>query len=91
MAAPGPKLDEAKAIVDAAALEAGRDPATIGMEGRAIWVHDGLQTLLDDVERWRSAGATHLSINTMGAGLTSVDEHLAVLAGTADALSLPRA
>ncbi len=91
MAAPGPKLDAAKAIVDAAAIEAGRDPATIGMEGRAIWVADGMQTLLDDVEGWRGAGATHLSINTMGAGLTSVDEHLAALAATADALSLTRA
>jgi len=91
MAAPGPKLDEAKAIVDAAAIEAGRDPATIGMEGRAIWVADGLQTLVDDVGRWSRAGATHLSINTMGAGLASVDQHLAALAATAEALSLTRA
>ena len=31
---PGPKLDDARAVVDAAAKEAGRDPAAIGMEGR---------------------------------------------------------
>ena len=88
MVAPGPKLDEVKAIVDAAAIEAGRDPAVIGMEGRANWVPEGLQTLVDDVERWSRAGATHLSVNTMGAGLASVDEHLAALANTAQALGL---
>jgi probable F420-dependent oxidoreductase len=88
MVAPGPKLDEVKAIVDAAAIEAGRDPAMIGLEGRANWVPEGLDTLLDAVGRWSGAGATHLSINTMGAGLASVDEHLAALAATAEGLRL---
>jgi hypothetical protein len=37
------------------------------------------------IERWRAAGATHLSINTMGAGLTSVDDHLAALESLAAA------
>jgi probable F420-dependent oxidoreductase len=85
---PGPELDEAKAIVDTAAIEAGRDPSAIGMEGRADWVPGGLDTLVDEVGRWSSAGATHLSINTMGAGLASVDEHLAALAAAADGLGL---
>src|ERR1700730_5977059 len=31
MVAPGPQLDEARAIVDQAALDAGRDPAALGM------------------------------------------------------------
>ena len=88
MAPPGPKLDEAKAIVDAAAIEAGRDPSTIGMEGRASWGEGGVDTLVDHVGRWRAAGATHLSINTMGAGLGSVDGHLDALATTAAALEL---
>jgi probable F420-dependent oxidoreductase len=88
MVPPGPKLDEAKSIVDAAAIEAGRDPSTIGMEGRATWGPGGLDTLLGEVERWRNAGATHLSINTMGAGFKTVDEHLAALTATAEALGL---
>jgi hypothetical protein len=88
MVAPGPKLDEAKALVDAEAIAAGRDPAAIGMEGRATWAPDGLDTLLDDVGKWSRAGATHLSVNTMGAGLASADEHLAALAATAEALGL---
>lgn len=88
MVGPGPALDEAKSIVDAAAIEAGRDPSTIGMEGRATWGAGGLDATLDEVERWRNAGATHLSINTMGAGFKSVDEHLSALTAAAEALGL---
>jgi len=40
--------------------------------------------------RWRVAGASHLSINTMGAGLGAAGGHLAVLAEVAAALALPR-
>ena len=41
MMGPGPALDDARAIVERAAAEAGRDPATIGMEGRVDWRGDG--------------------------------------------------
>jgi probable F420-dependent oxidoreductase len=73
----------------AAAQDAGRDPATLGMEGRVSWTKDGLTKLADHVGRWREAGATHVSINTMGAGLGAVDGHLAVLAEAAAGLGLP--
>ena len=86
---PGPKLEEARAVVAAAARDAGRDPATLGMEGRVSWTKDGLAKLADHVGRWRAAGATHVSINTMGAGLGTVDGHLAVLAEAAAGLGLP--
>jgi probable F420-dependent oxidoreductase len=85
---PGPKLDEAEAVVEAAAVEAGRDPASIGMEGRVRWGSGGANAIVDEVERWRSAGATHLSIDTIGAGLASIDDHLAALAVAAEALGL---
>jgi probable F420-dependent oxidoreductase len=85
---PGPKLDDARAVVEAAAKEAGRDPASIGMEGRVSWGEGGAATLIDHVERWRGAGASHLSVNTMGAGLGAVDGHLAALTQTAEALEL---
>ena len=84
---PGPKLDEARAIVQEAAAEAGRDPGSIGMEGRVGWSADGIAKLVDQVGRWREAGATHLSVNTMNAGLGPVDAHLEVLAQVADALA----
>ena len=57
---------------------AGRDPATIGMEGRVTWAGDPDRALAE-IAAWRAAGASHVSINTMGAGLDGVDEHLAVL------------
>ena len=83
---PGPKLDDATAIVAAAAAEAGRDPSTIGMEGRVSWSADGVGKLVDQVGRWRDAGATHLSVNTMNAGLGAVDAHLEVLETVAGAV-----
>jgi probable F420-dependent oxidoreductase len=89
MMRPGPKLEEARAMVTEAAVEAGRDPAALGMEGRVSW-REGADGVASAVAQWRDAGATHVSINTMGAGLASVDDHLAALAETAGALSLSR-
>jgi probable F420-dependent oxidoreductase len=86
--APGPDLDAARAIVEQAARDAGRDAAGIGMEGRVSWTDAGLEKLVHQVDRWRQAGASHLSINTMNAGLGGVDGHLARLAEVADALQL---
>jgi hypothetical protein len=89
MVPPGRHLEEAKAAVDASARAAGRDPATIGLEGRVTWTSDGgLDTVLDHLERWRQAGATHAAVNTMSAGLSAVDDHLAALAQVAEALGL---
>lgn len=57
------------------ALEAGRDPTTIGIEPRFT-----LRGTPNDwrraKEEWESLGATHLSVNTMGVGLTTLDDHL---------------
>jgi probable F420-dependent oxidoreductase len=85
---PGPKLDEAKAVIERAAKESGRDPASIGMEGRVSWADGGVDRLTDHVGRWQKAGASHVAINTMGAGLASVDDHLGVLTTAAEALGL---
>ena len=84
---PGPELDAARAIVDQAATAAGRDPAALGMEGRVSWKGDPGQ-LADRAASWRQAGASHLSVNTMGAGLATVDQHLAALEQAAAALDI---
>jgi probable F420-dependent oxidoreductase len=84
MMAPGPKLDEARRIVAEAAAEAGRDPASLGMEGRVRWQQDR-DEMAAAMRQWQDAGATHLSVNTMGAGLKTVDDHLAALATAAEA------
>jgi probable F420-dependent oxidoreductase len=83
--APGPALDEARAVVDQAAREAGRDPASLGLEGRVSYAGD-LDAAVASVESWRAVGATHVTINTMGAGLSDVDAHLTVLRDLASSL-----
>jgi probable F420-dependent oxidoreductase len=86
---PGPELDEARRIVLQAATESGRDPATIGMDGRVSWSRDS-EALSEALRDWVDAGATHVSINTMGAGLKSVDDHLDALAAAAEVAKVPR-
>jgi probable F420-dependent oxidoreductase len=86
--APGPKLDEAKAQVNEAAQQSGRDPQSVGMEGRVSWKPGESSAVAEQVEQWRLAGATHVTINTMGAGLKSVSDHLEALGATAQTLGL---
>ncbi len=76
MMAPGAKLDEAVTLVHDAARAAGRDPATLGMEGRVDFGDGNADDLAERAATWREAGATHLSLNTMRAGLATVDDHI---------------
>ena len=85
---PDERLQDALAVIAEAARAAGRDPAGIGMEGRVSWTAAGADKLVDHVGRWRSAGASHVTINTMRADLGSVDGHLAALTTAAEALGL---
>jgi probable F420-dependent oxidoreductase len=86
--APGPKLDEARTIVDEAATEAGRDPAALGLEGRVTLRDRDIAKLVTHVAGWEGVGASHVTINTMGGGLGPVDRHIAALADAAKALGL---
>jgi probable F420-dependent oxidoreductase len=85
--APGPELENGKAAVKGFAVEAGRDPESIGMEGRLRWRAD-LDELRAEAEQWRIAGATHIALNTMGVGLATAEDHLAALDSAATALGL---
>ncbi len=85
MMQPGPKLDEALSHVRAGARAAGRDPSSIGMQGRVDWRGDPVDVGAR-AARWRDAGATHLGVNTMNAGLGGVDDHLKALAAIAEQL-----
>ncbi|WP_055399593.1 MULTISPECIES: LLM class F420-dependent oxidoreductase [unclassified Mycobacterium] len=78
MTAPGPGLEHARERVERAAVAAGRDAAGLGMEGRVNWSGDR-DRVAAHIAGWRAAGATHVSVNTMNAGLATVNEHLAVL------------
>jgi hypothetical protein len=83
MVGPGPQLDDALRLIRHAATEAGRDPGSIAMEGRVSW-RGNVRELADGLRAWAGAGASYVAINTMGAGLESVDDHIAALAAAAD-------
>ena len=85
---PGKKLDAARATIAEAAEAAGRDPASIGMEGRVSWAGE-LGPVLEGIEQWRGLGASHVSINTMRSALAGVGDHLEVLTRIAEALQRP--
>jgi hypothetical protein len=47
------------------------------------------QAWADDVQGWRALGATHLSVNTMGAGFSTADDHVNALRRFLDAVGDP--
>jgi probable F420-dependent oxidoreductase len=84
MVPPGKHLENALATINAAAIEAGRDPSSIGMEGQVVWQPNDHDKFMSHVQAWRLAGASHIAINTMNAGCRNVDEHLAAISLAAD-------
>ena len=58
------------------ATEAGRDPSAIGIEGRIGVATDDQANWQKLAESWAEVGATHLSVNTMRAGLQGPDQHI---------------
>ena len=64
------------AKVQELAREAGRDPSAIGMDA-LINVTDGDPEFWQaKAAAWQGLGATHISVNTMGAGLQSPQDHI---------------
>jgi probable F420-dependent oxidoreductase len=69
----------------------------VGAIGRSVedfgadWVvlrRDGIGDLTTEINAWRDAGGTHVSVDTMGRGLDSVDGHIDYLASIAGGLHL---
>jgi hypothetical protein len=67
------------------ARAAGRDPKSIGVEGRLTAAKQTMDQLTAEAEAWRRLDATHISLDTMNAGLRSVDEHIKLLRRFAEA------
>jgi probable F420-dependent oxidoreductase len=55
---------------------AGRSPNAFGIEGRAAIAGGGPDEWRLQIEQWRKLGATHLSVNTMQAGLPNPRAHI---------------
>jgi probable F420-dependent oxidoreductase len=73
---PDEKCREMIEKVRAYAREAGRDPNTIGIEGRITFGQDSgnketQQKWLEQMAAWKALGASRVSLNTMKAGLTA--------------------
>ena len=71
--------DRAKGLIDrlhSYAGEAGRDPASIGLEGWVSASIGGPDDWAKEAEGWKALGATHVSLNTMRADLADPAAHI---------------
>lgn len=59
--------------------DAGRTTEDIGVEARLHSRLGDLDTLQQRLAEWQAAGATHISLNTMGAGFQTPGDHLAAI------------
>ncbi len=77
-----PRKDDIRQALDqlrAYTQEAGRPREAVGIEARLTLSRVPPDLWLTFVEGWQKLGATHLGINTMGAGLTSPQAHIDML------------
>jgi probable F420-dependent oxidoreductase len=84
---PDDTARQAIAQIHAYATEARRDPASIGIEARLNYAGQTPEDWRRDVQAWQALGATHLSINTMRAGLATPDAHIEAIRRFKEAVS----
>ncbi|MBZ0283646.1 MAG: LLM class F420-dependent oxidoreductase [Anaerolineae bacterium] len=61
-------------------VEAGRDPATFGIDTRIHITRTAQDGWAKEATQLAAMGVTHAAVNTMGAGFTTLNQHLEVLA-----------
>ena len=69
------------------AKAAGRDPGDIGIEGRVSVASGSPDEWAKSAAAWDEMGASHLSVNTMRAGLSGPDQHIEAIRRFKDAVS----
>ena len=96
---PDENVEETIASLHRHARDAGRDPAEIGIEARvgliSTPVYKGRsyadlrspEETAREVDRWRQLGATHVTLNTMDAGLKTADAHIEAIRRFQEALT----
>ena len=82
---PDEKCRAAMEKIATYARQAGRDPKTIGIEGRMTISTESADTWAGQVEAWKQVGATHLSVNTMKAGFLTPAAHVDAIRSFRDA------
>lgn len=80
---PGRGLEASLEVVRAAASAAGRDPASLGLQGAVPIGDRDDDATARRIDRWRTLGATHVAFETWRSGLTMPDGHIAALADAA--------
>ena len=69
------RMERFKGLVE----EVGRSQDEVGVDARVALSRGGIDGALRDAEVWQEMGATHVSFNTLRAGLASTDEHIDAL------------
>ena len=67
------------AAIHAHARAAGRDPKSIGIEGRIALGQGSPEIWIKEIQAWKELGITHLAFNTMKAGLANPSAHIEAL------------
>ena len=69
------RMERFKGLVE----EAGRSQDDVGVDARVALQRGGIDGALREREAWQELGASHVSFNTLRAGLVSADEHIDAL------------
>ena len=65
--------------IRAVAREAGRDPASIGIETWVRLEERPIEAWLEEVRKWQATGVEEIALNTQRSGCASVADHIAAL------------
>lgn len=80
---PSMRLDtgvgEAIAVLHGYIREEGREVCEVGIEGSISLADSTADEWAGQASQWEKLGATHLSVSSAGAGMTSVDQHVDAL------------
>lgn len=73
---PGPRAAETVELLRGYIRDAGRSAGDVGIEGRISLSNTPADAWVATLHGWRDLGATHVSFNTMNAGLASPRDHI---------------
>ena len=82
-------MDAMMETVHGHAREAGRDPADIGLKAMVGFADRGPEGCAETIAGWKERGASHASIDTMGAELETPDDHIDAIRRTKEAIGNP--
>ena len=82
---PGVEAQELADVFRQAAADAGRDPASLGLDCTVHVGDSGTQEWVAQAGQWREMGASHVTVRTMYAGMETIDDHINALRKFKDA------